>query len=86
MYLQTDLEISVAKGADYIRLWEEWLTPELVKAVKDSGCGLWIMSGSIAKKNVGEPSADDLKKMLSYEPDGLLINRIRFAKSVLSEL
>lgn len=84
LHVPKDLEAAVAQGVDYIRLWEEWLAPEMVKAVKDSGCGLWVMSGSIAKKNVGYPSAENLKKILSYEPDGLLINQIRFAKSVIN--
>lgn len=86
MHTQADVEISVAQGADYIRLWEEWLAPEIVKEVKDSGCGLWVMSGSIAKKNVGYPSAENLKTILGYQPDGLLINQIRFAKSVINTM
>lgn len=72
-------------GVDYVRLWERWLTPERVALVKGSGCGLWVMSG-VVKVNTGYPSEEDLKTILSYEPDGLLINEIPFAKNVISRM
>lgn len=80
-----NLDDAIARKPEYIRLWEAWLCPELVQKVKNSGCCLWVMSG-ILRKNVGYPSVEDLKKILSYEPDGLLINNIRFAKSVINEI
>ena len=33
-------------GADYIRLWEHWLTEENIEKVLSTGKKLWIMSGS----------------------------------------
>ena len=70
---------------EYIRLWEDWLTPERVDLIKNSDAQLWVMSGRV-KVNAGYPSEDALKKILAYEPDGLLINEIRFAKRVISEM
>lgn len=75
----------VEAGADYVRLWENWLTVENVQMVRDLGAQVWVMSG-VLHKNVGYPSEEDLKKILSYKPDGLLINEIRFAKRVISEM
>lgn len=85
IYSVENLDEAIAQKPEYIRLWEAWLCPELVERVKKSGCGLWVMSG-VLRKNVGYPSVEDLKKILSYEPDGLLINQIRFAKSVIEEM
>ena len=75
----------VKAGAAYVRLWENWLTVENVQMVRDLGAQVWVMSG-VLHKNVGYPSEEDLKKILSFEPDGLLINEIRFAKRVISEM
>ena len=76
----------IEAGVDYVRLWEGWLNPENVALVKNSPAKLWVMSGYISKKNVGYPSEEDLKMILSYEPDGLLINEIPYAKKVLAEM
>ena len=75
----------VKAGAEYVRLWETWLTPENVQLVRDLGAQLWVMSG-VLHKNVGYPSEADLKKILSFEPDGVLINEIRFAKNIISQV
>ena len=75
----------IAAGVDYIRLWEGWLTPERVQLVRDSRCGLWIMSGGTDGREVGEPTAEQLKAILAYRPDGILINNIPFAHRVYSE-
>ena len=75
----------VAAGVDYVRLWENWLTPENVQMVRDLGSKLWVMSG-VLKVNAGYPSEENLKMILSYEPDGLLINEMRFAKKVISQV
>ena len=60
---------------DYIRLWEAWLEPELVQLVKQSRSRLWVMSGM--KERVGYPTEEGLRKILSFEPDGILINDVR---------
>jgi len=63
---------------DYIRLWENWLTPETVAQVKRSHSKLWVMSGSSeGKPPVGEPTDEGIQQILAYEPDGVLINDVR---------
>ena len=65
----------IAAGIDYIRLWEEWLEPEIVEKVKCSRSKLWVMSG--IKGKVGYPTEEGLRKILSFEPDGILVNDVR---------
>ena len=56
----------IAEKVDYIRLWESWLTPESVAQVKDSGCQLCVMSGNTDGRLVGEPTAENVEKILDY--------------------
>ncbi len=60
-------------GADYIRLWQKWLTDENVQAVKNTGKKLWIMSKS---GDVGEVVPGDYELFSSFEPDGILVNKV----------
>ena len=68
----------ISAGIDYIRHWEEWLEPEVVEKVKSSNSKLWVMSG--IKGAVGYPTEEGLRKILSFEPDGILINDVRILK------
>ncbi len=80
-----DIEAFAENGANYIRLWERWLTEENVRRVKESGVELWIMTGGPETDfPVGRPDRDSLLRLLSFRPDGLLVNDIPFVKSVLS--
>lgn len=67
----------LSAGVDYIRLWENWLEPELITEVRSSGAGLWVMSGSAKDGTVGEPTAAGLEKIWRISPDGILINDVR---------
>ena len=78
-----DVPAYIEAGVDYIRLWEGWLTPERVQQVKNSPSGLWVMSGCTDGCPVGEPTAENLRKIAVFEPDGILVNDVRFAKEVL---
>ncbi len=69
----------IALGADYIRLWEPWLSDEaLVRLVKESAAELWIMSGECEGRPVGEVTPEAIEKILSFKPDGILINDVRY--------
>ena len=61
-------------GADYIRLWEHWLTDENIAAVKNSGKKLWIMSGNY--ETVGFPITDDIFKWEKLGADAVLVNDV----------
>lgn len=75
-----DTESFIAAGVDYVRLWEGWLNEERVQLVKNSPAQLWVMSGHTEGTPVGEPSDEGLKKILTFQPDGILINDIRRLK------
>ena len=75
-----DTESFIAAGVNYVRLWEGWLNEERVQLVKNSPAQLWLMSGHTEGAPVGEPSDEGLQKILSFQPDGVLINDIRRLK------
>lgn len=65
----------VEAGADYIRLWEYWMTDDTVSAVRAHPVGLWIMIGKdVLDSDVGVTTPEGLDKVLSYGVDGVLIN------------
>lgn len=79
-----DIEAFGENGVNFIRLWERWLNPENVRRVKESGAELWIMTGGPETNyKVGCPDEEALKRLMGFEPDGLLVNDIPFVKSVL---
>jgi hypothetical protein len=58
-----------------------------VRRVKEQGVELWIMTGGPETDfPVGKPDRDSLIRLLSFQPDGLLINDVPFVKSVLESL
>ena len=71
----------ISMEVDYIRLWESWLTPELVQKVKSSKSECWVMSGNTDGFPVGKPGPDNLRAILAFQPDGLLIDDISQAQA-----
>ena len=65
----------IAAGADYIRLWEQWLTDERVNAVLSSGRKLWIMANN-EELGFAYSSPAILKKWQEMGVDGVLLNDI----------
>jgi len=70
-------------GADSIRLWEEWVTQEDVQRIKATGRKLWVMAGTAMEGSVGYTSDDNLKFWQEIGVDGILVNEIEKAKSLL---
>ncbi len=60
-------------GADFIRLWQKWLTEENIEAVRKSGKKLWIMAKST---DVGEVVDGDYQLYESTGADGVLVNQV----------
>ena len=77
------IEAFADAGVDYIRLWEGWMNPETVKQVKATGKELWIMTRAEGDYDAGVTTAEGLKKILSYDVDGILINDINELKAIL---
>ncbi len=68
-----------AAGAEYIRLWEDWMTPENIRRVKQTGKALWVMAG-----NPVLPGYTDEENPALWEREGaeaILVNEVvRFKK------
>lgn len=75
MWSPDNTEEMAEAGADYIRLWDEWATPENIARVKATGKKLWIMSN---RPTVGE--IDDKPRAYAdyaaWGADGVLVNEI----------
>jgi len=81
-----NIEEFAENGVDFIRLWERWMIPDTIERVKKSGAELWVMTGGPETNyRTGRPDREGLLRIAAMEPDGLLINDIPFAKSVLAE-
>ncbi len=64
----------VNSGVGVIRLWEEWVTKDLVKYCHDLGCTVWVMTGR--RGSVGETNESVLKRIKLAGVDGVLLNNI----------
>lgn len=78
----TQLDSFLESETDYIRLWEDWVTEERVKRVKNAGKGLWIMAGKATAAGVGYTTEENMRMWTEMGVDGILINDVRWAKSV----
>ena len=78
-----DLDDFIASPVDIIRLWEEWVTEDLVRKVQASGKQLWIMAGKCTPDGVGYTTEENMRFWISLGVDGILINDVRWAKSIL---
>ena len=70
-------------GAQFIRLWEDWVTPERVRWVHEAGKGLWVMAGKPEEGLVGVTDVDRLLEWRKLGVDGILINDVAWAIGVL---
>ena len=72
---ETDKIAEYAKlGADYIRLWEHWLSEENIDAVRKNGKKLWIMTGKY--ETVGYPMTDNIFEWEKLDVDAVLVNNV----------
>lgn len=75
MRKREDTKTMADAGADIIRLWDHWATPEAVAEVKEAGKKLWIMA---KRPTVGE--IDDKPKAYAdyaeWGADGVLVNEV----------
>ncbi len=77
------LEGFLKSRADYIRLWEDWVSLDRIEAIHACGKQIWVMAGKPSQESVGYTSDDNLKKWVSMGVDGILINDICWARSRL---
>lgn len=68
---------------EVIRLWEEWVTEDLVNRVRAVGKQLWIMAGMRTEKGVGYTTEESMRRWMELGVDGILINDVRWAKNIV---
>lgn len=66
------IEEFVQSGAGIIRLWEDWVTPELVLEVRKLEAQVWVMMGRSG--SVGNTDKKSLARILAAGVDGVLLN------------
>ncbi len=71
-------------GAEYIRLWEDWVTEARVEAIHCAGRRVWIMAGQPDEAHVGCTDAENLRHWARLGADGILLNDIRRGREILS--
>lgn len=79
------LDAFAKSDVDYIRLWEKWLTKENISLVRESGKGLWVMSGNYDGFDAGEPPEEGLRFILASDVDAILINNIDYLNTVMEQ-
>ncbi len=74
-----------AAGCDFIRLWEQWLTPENIAAVNATGKKLWIMAcdnENGVDARVGYTQKENLPKWQALGVDAVLLDDITVRHSL----
>lgn len=63
-------------GADIIRLWESWVSKDLVQRIHDLGKQVYIMANDQDSGGIGYTKKENLKAWKKMGYDGVLINDI----------
>ena len=72
-----DIPEFIRVGVDIVRLWDEWVTPELIEGIHREGAAVWVMVGRPFDGEVGETTPARIAQLEEMEIDGILINDIR---------
>ncbi len=67
----------LAGSADAIRLWENWLSHDAVRQIKQAGKEAWVMSGSAHDGSIGRSRPDNLTLWKQWGVDGVLVDRVQ---------
>lgn len=78
----TAIEEFVESGAGIIRLWQDWLTQELVSKVRALDAEVWVMTGRSG--SVGDTDEKALARILNLKVDGIILNDPRILLRCLS--
>ena len=82
---KNDLEDFARSDADILRLWDPWVSEELITKVKSFSKKVWIMAGGGGQYPTGYTSDEKLLFWKSLGVDGILVNEIQRTKTILSE-
>lgn len=79
----TDYQAYVQNGVDIIRLWEQWVTAELIDRVHKAGCRVWIMANTPHLGGVGYTSEQSLSSYIELGADGILVDNAGWAVKLM---
>jgi hypothetical protein len=77
------LEMFIKAGVDIIRLWESWVTKEIIDHIHASGKKVWIMAGSPEDSSIGYTKPENMRAWSDMGADGVLINDVNWARIAL---
>ncbi|MBN2551910.1 MAG: hypothetical protein JXB06_04035 [Spirochaetales bacterium] len=60
-------------GVDIVRLWDNWVGGDLIRAIHERGLPVWVMTGSKIG-GVGETTPERIEELDNLEVDGIIIN------------
>jgi glycerophosphoryl diester phosphodiesterase len=60
-------------GVDIVRLWDNWVNGDHIRAVHEHGIPVWVMTGT-QNGGVGETTAERIEELDAMEVDGIIIN------------
>ncbi len=77
-----DLDAFGAMDIDYIRLWEDWITPERFARIKAAGKEVWIMSNNRDCGGCGYTTKEQIFTFEEMGAHGVLVNDIPWIMDV----
>lgn len=80
------LESFLPTQTDAIRLWENWVTPERIAQIHQSGHQMWIMAGLPTPEGVGYTTEEKMREWVQMGVDGILVNDVPWAVDILHGL
>ena len=70
-------------GAEFVRLWEEWVGDEPVQSVHKAGKRVWIMAGGQREGEVGNTTEASVRRWMRLGVDGILVNDVAWAMEIV---
>jgi len=72
-------------GADIIRLWGNWVTPDHVERVRTMGKAVWVMAGEPTVEGAGRTTPEELRWYRKLGVNGVILDDPRIALQVNRE-
>ena len=72
-------------GANFIRIWDDWVTSAIVNRIHENGKEVWVMTGEPSVEGVGITNPQRLWELRRMGIDGVLVNNVELAIEVLKK-
>ncbi|HZJ77857.1 MAG TPA: hypothetical protein VFD52_03540 [Clostridia bacterium] len=82
----SDLKTFTHCAIDIIRLWEQWVEPEIVKSIHKVGKAVWVMANNrgTGMNECGYTTQKSLVKWKSLNVNGVILNNVESAVVALN--